>query len=217
MPTPEDLTSGLAVQPSLFGDAEPGLDATLHGLVRHDLDDRSWVDHCPGWVGGDDLLFAALQEHAPWRHRQRRMWDQTVEEPRLVAVYDDLAALPPTLARARALLAARYGAPLDSCLVNLYRDGRDSVAWHGDTVRHRLPLAVVVTVSLGARRAFHVRPRGGGATVLTLHPGQGDLVVMGGRMQHEWEHTVPKTTRAVGPRMSVTMRHSRPLGAPQPG
>ena len=71
----------------------------------------------------------------------------------------------------------------------------------------------MVTISLGARRRFLVRPRGGGGTVLALTPGQGDLVVMGGRTQHDWEHTVPKTASAVGARMSVTMRHSRPVRA----
>jgi alkylated DNA repair dioxygenase AlkB len=204
-------STGFAVQASLFGAGEPALDPALTGLVRHDLDERSWVDHVPGWLRGDDSLFAELETSAPWRQRERRMWDTVVEEPRLVAAYDDLAALPPVLVEARRLLSARYRVELDSCLVNLYRDGRDSVAWHGDTVRKRLPEAVVVTISLGARRAFHVRPRGGGGTVLTLHPGAGDLVVMGGRMQHEWEHTVPKTARVPGPRMSVTMRHSRPV------
>jgi alkylated DNA repair dioxygenase AlkB len=206
-----DLTGGMAVQPSLFGGGEPEVDDSCSGLVRHVLDERSWIDYCPGWASGDDLLFESLQADAPWQHRQRQMWDSVVDEPRLVAAYSDLGALPPALARARALLSDRYGVELDSCLVNLYRDGRDSVAWHGDTVRKRLPLAIVVTLSLGARRSFLVRPRGGGKTVLTLRPGHGDLVVMGGRTQHEWEHTVPKTTSAVGPRMSVTMRHSRPV------
>ena len=199
------------MQASLFGAGDPSVDPALSGLVRHDLDERSWLDHVPGWLGGDDTLFAELGASAPWQQRRRPMWDTVVEEPRLVAVYDDLGALPAALQEARALLSARYGVDLDSCLVNLYRDGRDSVAWHGDTVRKRLPEAVVVTISLGARRAFHVRPRGGGGTVLTLHPGAGDLVVMGGRMQHEWEHTVPKVARVAGPRMSVTMRHSRPV------
>jgi len=84
------------------------------------------------------------------------------------------------------------------------------VAWHGDTVRKRLPEAVVVTVALGERRRFLLRPGDSGPPALELTSGQGDLVVMGGRTQHEWQHTVPKSARA-GARMSVTMRHSRPL------
>ena len=95
-------------------------------------------------------------------------------------------------------------------LVNLYRDGRDGVAWHGDTVRKTLPEAVVVTVGLGERRRFLLRPGTSGPPAVRLETGQGDLVVMGGRTQHEWQHTVPKAAKA-GARMSITMRHSRPL------
>jgi alkylated DNA repair dioxygenase AlkB len=105
-------------------------------------------------------------------------------------------------------LSGRYGVTFDSVWVNLYRDGRDSVAWHPDRNGrvHRNPL--VATVSLGARRKFQLRPRGGGRIALVLEPGCGDLVVMGGACQHDWEHCVPKTARPVGPRMSVTIRHS---------
>jgi len=72
---------------------------------------------------------------------------------------------------------------------------------------HRNPL--VATVSLGARRKFQLRPKGTSTVVHTLMPGHGDLVVMGGACQHDWEHTVPKVAKAPGPRMSVTIRHSR--------
>jgi alkylated DNA repair dioxygenase AlkB len=69
---------------------------------------------------------------------------------------------------------------------------------------------LVATVSLGARRSFLVRPAGGGPTVRRSQPGEGDLIVMGGAMQHEWHHTVPREKSASGARMSVTLRHSRP-------
>jgi alkylated DNA repair dioxygenase AlkB len=95
-------------------------------------------------------------------------------------------------------------------LVNLYRDGRDGVAWHGDTVRKRMPQSVVVTVALGERRRFLLRPGSSGPPTVRLLSGHGDLVVMGGRCQSDWQHTVPKESRA-GSRMSVTMRHSQPL------
>jgi alkylated DNA repair dioxygenase AlkB len=100
----------------------------------------------------------------------------------------------------------------DSVLVNFYRDGRDGVAWHGDTVRRRLPEAVVVTVGLGERRRFLLLPGDRGPAAVTLLSGEGDLVVMGGRCQTDWQHTVPKEAHA-GARMSVTLRHSQPLPA----
>ena len=116
----------------------------------------------------------------------------------------------------RSAVSDHYRVDFDSVLVNLYRDGRDGVAWHGDTVRKTLPEAVVVTVGLGERRRFLLRPGTSGPPAVRLETGQGDLVVMGGRTQHEWQHTVPKAAKA-GARMSITMRHSRPLtGADAP-
>ena len=101
----------------------------------------------------------------------------------------------------------------DSCLVNLYRDGSDAVAWHGDTVRKVLTNPLVATVSLGAARSFLLRPLGGGPVARRYAPGGGDLVVMGGACQHEWQHTVPRERSASGARMSITLRHSRPAPA----
>ena len=124
--------------------------------------------------------------------------------PKLTLISHDLC---PYVQRAVIALAEK-GVAFDRVWVNLYRDGQDSVAWHPDRNGrvHRDPL--VATVSLGARRKFQLRPRGGGRIALVLEPGCGDLVVMGGACQHDWEHCVPKTARAVGPRMSVTIRHS---------
>ena len=118
-------------------------------------------------------------------------------------------ALPPPLREIATVLTERYGVDFDSVWVNLYRDGEDSVAWHGDRNAKVLTNPLVVTVSLGGRRRFLMRAKGTTRATTTLEPGQGDLVVMGGACQHEWEHTVPKTRRPVGPRMSVTIRHSR--------
>ena len=207
----------LAWQESLFDEGAGDL-AYGPELRRHHLDERCWLDLARGWLPGHDALFAELHEHAPWQQRERRMWDRDVLEPRLVAVWSDdaLGDLPPRLEEVRATLSDRYRVELDSVLVNLYRDGRDGVAWHGDTVRHRLPECLVVTVGLGERRRFLLRPGTSGPATRSLTSGEGDLVVMGGRTQHEWQHTVPKSGRA-GARMSVTMRHSRPLqhrGAP---
>jgi alkylated DNA repair dioxygenase AlkB len=204
----------LAWQESLFGDAdEPsrGGPLTLAGVRRRPLDASSWLDLAPGWLPGHGELFDQLRAEAPWQQRERRMYDRDVLEPRLVAAWsEDLSALPDRLRDIRAAVSDHYRVDFDSVLVNLYRDGRDGVAWHGDTVRKRLPSAVVVTVGLGERRRFLLRPGGHGPATVALETGQGDLVVMGGRTQHEWQHTVPKAARA-GARMSVTLRHSRPL------
>ena len=140
------------------------------------------------------------------------MWDRTVEEPRLVATWPVGAALPGPVAELAAALSDRYRVGFDSCLVNLYRDGSDAVAWHADTVRKVLTDPLVATVSLGACRSFLLRPAAGGPVARRYAPGGGDLVVMGGSCQHDWVHTVPRERSASGARMSITLRHSRPAG-----
>ena len=199
----------LTWQDSLFGPPERA-PLSFDGLRHEPLDDRSWIDLVEGWVPDHAAVFDELADTAPWAQRTRRMWEDEVLEPRLVAVYRDLADLPPALEQMRSALSARYAVDLDSCLVNLYRDGGDAVAWHGDTVRRIMPTPLVFTVSLGARRAFVLKRATGGPTVRTYRPGEGDLMVMGGRTQHEWLHAVPRDPRSSGARMSVTFRHSRP-------
>jgi alkylated DNA repair dioxygenase AlkB len=210
----------LAWQGTLFDpdggdDHEVAPGPTFDRVRRTRLDDHSWIDLCESWLPRHDELFDRLLTDAPWQQRERWMYERKVLEPRLVAAWsgDDLPALPAKLAAIRAAVSAHYGVEFDSVLVNLYRDGRDGVAWHGDTVRKRLAEAVVVTVGLGERRRFLLRPGDSGPATLTLRTGEGDLVVMGGRCQHEWQHTVPKERHA-GARMSVTLRHSRPLPRP---
>ncbi len=199
----------LAWQGSLF---DPSEFDPFEGMRRVQLDERSWVDVAPSWYPRHAELFELLLREAPWQQRERWMYDRQVLEPRLVAAWsgEALAELPTELAAIRTAVSERYDVDFDSVLVNLYRDGRDGVAWHGDTVRKRMREAVVVTVGLGERRRFLLRPGDHGPATITLRTGEGDLVVMGGRCQHEWQHTVPKETHA-GARMSVTMRHSRPL------
>ncbi len=194
----------LAWQESLFPPSGERL--SFNGRTRHNLDARSWVDLVPGWVPDHAELFAEPERQAPWRQRTRRTWNAEVLEPRLVAMYD--LSLPASLEQLRAALSQRYGVVFDSCLVNLYRDGSDAVAWHGDTVRHVLRHPVVGTVSLGSRRRILVRPDRWRPDPAHMAPGEGDLMVMGGAMQHDYQHTVPRDARALGARMSVTMRHS---------
>jgi alkylated DNA repair dioxygenase AlkB len=213
-------TGPVVWQPGLF-EVEPDRDRSLlsfERLDRVDLDATSWLDVIPGWVPHHDELFEFLSASAPWRQRERRMYERTVLEPRLVASWsgDELAALPDRLAEIRSAVSAHYAVNFDSVLINWYRDGRDSVAWHGDTVRKRMDEAYVVTVGLGERRRFLLRPGSSGPATVRLTSGQGDLIVMAGRAQTDWQHTVPKAARA-GSRLSITMRHSAALAAADVG
>ena len=166
------------------------------------------MDHRPGWCAGSDELFARLLAETPWRGRSVHMYDRVVVEPRLTHrwVLGDGPAPPTELQEMAEALSNRYDVWFTQIGVNLYRDGADSVAWHGDRVARELPGAVVALVSLGAIRPFRLRPRGGGPSVL-YRPGPGDLLVMGGSCQRTWQHAVPKC-RGVGPRISVQFRHA---------
>jgi alkylated DNA repair dioxygenase AlkB len=197
-------------QSSLFGTSEPEPDAWFTSMERRALERDAWIDHQPGWLGGHDALFAELVERCEWKQRTRRMYEQVLDEPRLTAWGGDVPSIP-VVAEMRRLLSARYGVGFDSVGCNLYRDGRDSVAWHGDTVRKKMATPVVAIVSLGEPRKLLLRPRGGGRSI-RYELGCGDLFVMGGTCQHTWEHCVPKVAHA-GPRMSVTFRHSQPSAA----
>jgi alkylated DNA repair dioxygenase AlkB len=92
--------------------------------------------------------------------------------------------------------------PYDRVWMNWYRDHHDGTGWHADRPAHKAPTAIVPVLSLGAARRFQIRPIGGGpSTVFT--PAGGDLIVMQGRCQREWQHCVPKQKAAAGPRMSL--------------
>lgn len=203
----------LTWQPSLFGheggDA-PSVDTSFAGVERHRLDASAWVDECRGWVSGPDALFTWLADTLPWEAVDVEMYGRMVPQPRLVARLSADPGSPPLpapLEAMRAALSQHYGREFDSCGVNLYRDGRDSVAWHGDRIARTVVNPLVAIVTLGEARRFLLRPRGG-RTELRLEPHAGDLVVMGGTSQRTWQHSVPKSASA-GPRMSVTFRHSR--------
>jgi alkylated DNA repair dioxygenase AlkB len=199
------------LQTSLFDVDEPVDLRPLAALRRTALRRGAWVDVLPGWLTGADTLFDRLVTSVPWRAERRPMYDRVVAVPRLLSFYGEADVLPdPVLDRARAVLAGHYGAelgePFRTAGLCYYRDGRDSVAWHGDTIgRGSTEDTMVAIVSIGAPRALMLRPRGGGES-LRYSLGHGDLIVMGGSCQRTWEHAIPKTSRAVGPRISIQFR-----------
>jgi alkylated DNA repair dioxygenase AlkB len=192
--------------------AEQATLGPLTGRVRrHRLSRGAWVDHLPGWVHGSDLLLDTLLHKVPWRAERREMYEREVDVPRLLCWYGGGDPLPdPLLEQARDSLTAHYapelGEPFVTAGMCLYRSGRDSVAWHGDTNGRSSRFdTMVAIVSFGTPRPLLLRPRGGGAS-LRFPLGHGDLIVMGGSCQRTWEHAVPKTTKPVGPRVSVQFR-----------
>jgi alkylated DNA repair dioxygenase AlkB len=178
---------------------------------RHELSRGAWVDVRPGWASGSEDLFVRLVREVPWHAERRVMWDNEVAVPRLLKFYGAREPLPdPLLTDAREALSAHYRdelrEPFTTAGMCFYRDGRDSVAWHGDTIgRSSTHDTIVAILSLGEARRLSLRPRTGGASI-GFPVGHGDLLVMGGSCQRTWEHAVLKTAKAVGPRISIQFR-----------
>jgi alkylated DNA repair dioxygenase AlkB len=181
-------------------------------LRRHELTAGAFIDVLPGWIKGSDAVFETLLTEVDWRAERRAMYDGVVDVPRLLRWYGGDETLPhPILTEAKATLNAHYADELGEGFVSagmcLYRDGRDSVAWHGDTLgRSARSDTMVAIVSFGSPRNLMLRPRAGGHETLRFPLGHGDLIVMGGSCQRTWEHAIPKTAKPVGPRVSVQFR-----------
>ncbi len=203
------MTPDVSFQPTLFRAEEPSFDPSFSTLQRIFLDSTSWLDWVPGWVRGSDRLFEEVLLTRRWGERTRWMYERRVREPRLTSPWSLSSGEPlepPIVDEMRRCLGARYGVEFDSAGFNLYRDGRDSVAWHGDRIEKEIPEPIVPLVSLGEPRRFLLRPRGGGRSQ-RFDLGRGDLLVTGGATQRAWDHAIPKVARA-GPRISIAFRYA---------
>jgi len=185
-----------AGQRSLFGGREVAVDGAFGTLRRRELDGGAWVDYAPGWLAGHDALLDHLVRTTTWQQPQREMYDRTVDVPRLCASLPDDGPGHPAVETMRRALSARYAVDLPHVSLGYYRDGRDSVAWHGDYVAREMDEALVATVSLGEPRRLLLRPTGGGVSV---------GFSLGGSAQRTWQHAVPKVAHA-DPRLAVMFR-----------
>jgi alkylated DNA repair dioxygenase AlkB len=198
----------IARQLTLFGRHAPVLGLGMTTLQRIELASEAWLDYAPGWLTGDAEVFEALLGATRWRRERREMYDRMVYVPRLYASLPEDGPGHPILGTIVEVLSRHYGARFERLSVALYRDGRDSVAWHGDYVARKLPTALVATVSVGAPRRFLLRPAGGGRSI-SFSLGSGDLLVMGGTCQRTWQHHVPKVAHAE-PRIAIMFRPEWP-------
>jgi alkylated DNA repair dioxygenase AlkB len=190
--------------------AGPSIDADARRERLH-LDVRCWVDLWPAWLLGADEALRVVAHALPWHHGTRIMWGTPVAEPRLTAGGPaDAAGMPAVVPAIADALSHAYGQPLRSMWANWYRSGDDAVAWHSDRIGRSERDPLVAIVSLGGPRPFALRPKGGGRSRrVQLH--SGDLLVMGGGCQHDWEHAVPRVSGGP-PRISLTFRR-RTIGA----
>jgi alkylated DNA repair dioxygenase AlkB len=200
-PEPDpDRTGGVAV----------AVDEAFATSARIQLDDTFWIDHVPGWLSGDGVLMEMLMHQAAWEQRSRWMYTRMVTEPRLTAEYPVIADAPqPVLRYLAEVLSAHYAKTYTRLWMNWYRDNDDGTGWHADRPANKLAEAVIPVLSLGAERRFLIRPEGGGPSRAIVTHG-GDLIVMGGRCQKDYQHSVPKQRRAAGARLSLNFSPAIP-------
>jgi len=183
----------------------------------------AWLALDPAWLpaADADALFAALRDRVPWETHAIRLFGREVPAPRLSCWIGDPGAdygysgqrheprpWPECLRPVRARLEADLGAPFNSVLANLYRDGRDAMGWHRDDERDLGPAPVIASLSLGAPRRFLVKAHGdAGAKALAIELPHGSLLVMAGEFQRRYRHALPRTARPVGPRINLTFRN----------
>ena len=200
----------MRVQEDLFANDTSALavDTSFATARRVPIDAHSWVEIVPGWMSGSRSLLERLATAVPWQQHDRRLFEQTFQEPRLTAEYRNLRDVPEqALLDAANALSEHYGVVYDSLWLNFYRDGQDSTGWHRDRFSCRRPECIVPVLTLGATWRFLVKPRAGGQS-LVFKPGSGDLVVMGGRSQEDWVHSVPKDPRVPDRRISINFQSS---------
>ena len=180
------------------------------------------LEYRPGFLcpADADELLAALLADVPWQRPVVQIFGRTFRSPRLAAWYGDTGAfyrysglvnepLPwlPSLAILRGRIEHRFGQPFNSVLLNLYRDGADSMGWHRDRERELGENPTIASISLGGIRRFVLQhSRQTDMTRLELRPEHGSLLLMRGATQHFWRHCVPKTQKVVAPRVNLTFR-----------
>jgi alkylated DNA repair dioxygenase AlkB len=199
------------MQCGLFGREAPRFDPKLPRVSRLELTEGAWIEHHPGWLEGHERVFHELVTGIAWQGQRRTMYEREVEVPRLMAAAPESGPVAELLRSLAATLSERYRCGLERVSMAHYRDGRDSVAFHGDKVGRLKDDCIVATVSVGTPRRFLLKPSGGGSS-LSFDLGWGDLFVMGGTCQRTWQHAVPKRTHA-DPRISIMFRPVVPDGA----
>jgi alkylated DNA repair dioxygenase AlkB len=204
-------------QSSLFDD-EPQPDSptinfdAFDTATEHGLDDHSWITHVRGLVSGDQELMHQLSHLRGWEQRRRWMYERVVDEPRLTHEFSDLTTAPAFLIAIAEALSDYCEVRYDRIWMNWYRDNRDSTSWHADRPANIPETATIPVLSLGTPRRFLIRPYGGGRST-AFTPRGGDVLIMRGRCQRDWQHSVPKQQRPAAARMSLNFSSSAQLTA----
>ncbi|PSK92507.1 alpha-ketoglutarate-dependent dioxygenase AlkB family protein [Taibaiella chishuiensis] len=166
-----------------------------------------------------EKLLQQLIAATPWRHEAIRIFGREVLQPRLTAWYGDagkaysysgitMQPLPwtDTLAELKQKAEALAGQGFNSALLNLYRDGQDSMGWHRDNEPELGPNPVITSLSFGAVRSFKLKHHRDKKKVYTIDLEPGSILLMQGLTQHHWLHALPKTALPKTARINITFR-----------
>ncbi len=175
----------------------------------------------PHWLSATDAdaIMPRLKDDTPWQQQSIKMYGKTLAVPRLTAWYGDPAStytwsgirntpLPwtPLLMALKTRIEAVSGGRFNSVLLNLYRDGNDSVAWHSDDEPELGDSPVIASLSLGSERSFQLKRKNESSAPIRIALPHGSLLLMSGATQAHWSHRIPKSTAATGPRINLTFR-----------
>jgi alkylated DNA repair dioxygenase AlkB len=173
-----------------------------------DTELKLWEQYFPKDIS--DNYFQTLLAVSPWKQHMRKIYEKLVPDPRLIARYGGSDGLEwtPTLLEIKSKVEETIGITFNRVLLNYYRDGNDSVAWHSDTLPSDGKHHHIASVTFGETRLFKVRRKGSREGQISIPLTHGSLLLMGETMQQYYEHHVPKTTRKIGARINLTFRIS---------
>ena len=180
-------------------------------------DERGRIVYTPQFVdaGTAQRWFEDIRESVEWRSATRMMYEREVEVPRLLGSFrfdPPPSSLPAAILEAKQRVTDRVGAPFNAVGLNRYRDGRDSVAPHNDHLNEIVEGFPIALVSLGATRRMTIREKAAPRRATHVDLEAGSLFVMDYATQLHYTHGVPKTSEAVGERISLAFRVKRPRG-----
>lgn len=188
--------------------------------MRVDLE-NGWLIHYSGFLKNDEAnsLFDHFMKNTPWEDGAIRIFGKTVPIPRKEAFFSlngesygysgkrlENHRFTPELKELLKKIRSIYHHPYNSVLINLYRDGNDSNGWHADNEKELGKDPVIASVSLGASRSFDLKHNLNGRR-LRFELNNGDLLIMGGELQHFWKHQIPKRKMITSPRINLTFRN----------
>ncbi|MBC7000422.1 alpha-ketoglutarate-dependent dioxygenase AlkB [Cytophaga sp. FL35] len=183
---------------------------------------ESTMSYYPRFLGkGEaDTLFHVLRKNVPWQQDSIKIFGRDYLQPRLTALYannekpysySNITMHPkkfiPELLELKHRIEQKCKTEFTTCLLNLYRNGKDSNGWHADNEKELGKEPIIASVSLGAERFFHLKHRKIKNERHKLLLEHGSLLVMSGQTQHKWLHQVPKTSREIGERINLTFRY----------